>query len=137
MAAGIGVLILVLVATMLSVMFATRGAMATNRPVIEVLHFIGAKNDFIAGHFQRHFLLLGLKGGAIGGGARMAAVRACRLADRWFPARRRASRFAALFGTLPIGWRGYVAVVAQVVLIAVVTRCTSRMTVNRTLATIQ
>ena len=52
---GIGVLVLVLVATMLSVTFATRAAMATNRPVIEVLHFIGAKNSFIAGHFQRHF----------------------------------------------------------------------------------
>ena len=54
--AGIAVLTLVLIATVLSVMFATRGAMAANRTVIEVLHFIGAKNGFIAGHFQRHFL---------------------------------------------------------------------------------
>ena len=69
-AAGVGVLILVIAATMLSVTFATRGAMATNKPVIEVLHFVGAKNGFIAGHFQRHFLMLGLQGGAIGGGAR-------------------------------------------------------------------
>ena len=65
-------LALVLVATMLSVTFATRAAMATNRPVIEVLHFIGAKDSFIAGHFQRHFLRLGLKGGAIGGGGAIA-----------------------------------------------------------------
>ncbi len=56
------VLALVLVATVLSVTFATRGAMATNRPVIEVLHLIGAKDSFIAGHFQRHFLRLGLEG---------------------------------------------------------------------------
>ena len=62
------ILLLVIAATMLSVTFATRGAMATNKPVIEVLHFVGAKNGFIAGHFQRHFLLLGLQGGAIGGG---------------------------------------------------------------------
>src|SRR6185437_4744683 len=68
-AAGLGVLILMVAATMLSVTFATRGAMATNKPVIEVLHFVGAKNGFIAGHFQRHFLLLGFEGGAIGGGA--------------------------------------------------------------------
>ena len=33
----------------LSVMFATRGAMAANRPIVEVLHFVGAKNGFIAG----------------------------------------------------------------------------------------
>ena len=41
--------------------------MAANRPVIEVLHFIGARDRYIAGQFQRHFLWLGLKGGAIGG----------------------------------------------------------------------
>ncbi len=70
-AVGIGVLILMLAATVLSVTFATRGAMATNKIVIEVLHFVGAKNGFIAGHFQRHFLMLGLQGGAIGGGAAM------------------------------------------------------------------
>ena len=63
---------LVIAATMLSVTFATRGAMATNKTVIEVLHFVGAKNGFIAGNFQRHFLILGLEGGAIGGGAAIA-----------------------------------------------------------------
>ena len=60
-------LALVLIATVLSVTFATRAAMATNRTVIEVLHLIGAKDGFIADHFQRHFLELGLKGGAAGG----------------------------------------------------------------------
>ena len=55
--------------TVLSVTFATRGAMATNRPIVEVLHYVGATDGFIAGQFQRHFLLLGFKGGAIGGGA--------------------------------------------------------------------
>ena len=63
-AIGIGVLLLMFAATVLSVTFATRGAMATNKNVIEVLHFVGAKNGFIAGNFQRHFLLLGLQGGA-------------------------------------------------------------------------
>ena len=47
-AGGIGVLLLMLAATVLSVIFATRGAMATNRPIVEVLHFIGAKSGFIA-----------------------------------------------------------------------------------------
>ena len=60
-------LALVFAAAMLSVMFATRGAMSANRQIIEVLHVVGAKEDFIAAEFQRHFLLLGLKGGAIGG----------------------------------------------------------------------
>ncbi|MBV8792347.1 MAG: ABC transporter permease, partial [Pseudolabrys sp.] len=68
-AIGVIVLILMIAATMLSVSFATRGAMAANRSVIEVLHFVGAKNSYIATHFQRHFLVLGFEGGVIGGGA--------------------------------------------------------------------
>ena len=82
LAGGIGVLVLVLVATVLSVTFATRAAMATNRPVIEVLHLIGAKDNFIAGHFQRHFLQLGLKGGLIGGGSALALFALAELAER-------------------------------------------------------
>src|SRR4029077_11078085 len=66
---GLAVLGLVIAVTMLSVTFATRGAMATNRPIVEVLHYVGATDSFIASQFQHHFLLLGLKGGAIGGGA--------------------------------------------------------------------
>ena len=41
--AGLAVLALVVAATMLSVMFATRGAMSTNRAIIEVLHVVGAE----------------------------------------------------------------------------------------------
>jgi cell division transport system permease protein len=133
---GVGVLALVLVATMLSVTFATRGAMATNRPVIEVLHFIGAKDNFIAGHLQRHFLVLGLTGGAIGGGSALALFGLTELADRWLRGSAAADQFAALFGAASIGWTGYAAVVVQVILIASLTALTSRMTVNRMLATI-
>ena len=133
---GIGVLALVLVATVLSVTFATRGAMATNRPVIEVLHFIGAKDSFIAGHFQRHFLQLGLKGGVIGGGGAMVLFALAELASGWFAGAAAGDQFAALFGTFSIGVLGYLAVLAQVGLIAVVTAATSRRTVNRTIETI-
>jgi cell division transport system permease protein len=135
--AGLSVLILVVAATILSVTFATRGAMAANRTVIEVLHFIGAKNSFIARHFQRHFLLLGLKGGLIGGGAASALFACAELAHRWLPANGPADEFAALFGTFSIGAWGYVAIAGQVAMIAGVTALTSRSTVNRTLETIQ
>src|SRR3954469_20751532 len=69
--AGIGILALVIVATIISVSFATRGAMAANRPIVEVLHFVGAGDTYIANRFLRHFLRLGLEGGLIGGGAAM------------------------------------------------------------------
>jgi cell division transport system permease protein len=135
-AGGIGVLVLVLVATVLSVTFATRAAMATNRPVIEVLHLIGAKDNFIAGHFQRHFLQLGLKGGLIGGGAAIALFALAEFARGWFAGSAEGDQFAALFGSFSIGVLGYVAVLAQVGLIASVTAATSRRTVNHTIQTI-
>jgi cell division transport system permease protein len=132
-AAGVAILVLVIAATMLSVTFATKGAMATNKPVIEVLHFVGAKNGFIAGHFQRHFLALGLQGGVIGGGGAIVLFALAGVVSRWFSGSAGAEQTAALFGSFSIGVAGYVAVLGQVVLIAVVTALTSRHTVNSTL----
>jgi len=135
LAVGLGVLLLVLAATVLSVAFATRAAMATNRPVIEVLHLIGAKDNFISGHFQRHFLKLGLKGGSIGGGTAIALFALAELASGRLVGAG-GEQFAALFGSFSIGPLGYVAVLAQVGLIAFVTAATSRHTVNQTIETI-
>jgi len=135
-AAGVCVLILMFAATILSVTFATRGAMATNKAVIEVLHFVGAKNGFIARNFQHHFLLLGLQGGAIGGGAAIALFALAGLTSRWFAGTAEADQTAALFGSFSIGPAGYIAVGVQVALIAAVTGLTSRRTVNRTLEAI-
>ncbi len=134
---GIALLALMLLATVLSVVFATRGAMVANRNVIEVLHFIGAKNGFIAGHFQRRFLRLGFEGGAIGGGCALALFALVEFASRWLLGTAAAQQFMALFGTFSIGIAGYVAVIGQVVLIAFVAALTSRATVNRTLEAIQ
>jgi cell division transport system permease protein len=133
-AGGIGVLLLVLAATVLSVTFATRAAMASNRPVIEVLHLIGAKDGFIAGHFQRHFLQLGLKGGLIGGGSAMALFALAELLSGWFGGPAGGDQLSALFGSFSIGVLGYMVVLAQVGLIAYVTATTSRRIVTRTIA---
>jgi cell division transport system permease protein len=135
-AGGILILLLVFAATVLSVIFATRGAIATNRPVVEVLHFIGAPDSFIAGHFQRHFLWLGLKGGAIGGGAAILLFAFAEVVSRWLPGGASADRVSALFGAFSIGTTGYVAVGIQVIVIAVLIAATSRQTVHRTLQSI-
>jgi cell division transport system permease protein len=134
---GIGVLLLMLAATMLSVAFATRGAMAANRPIVEVLHFIGATDGFIARQFQRHFLVLGLEGGAIGGGAAIVMFLMAALAGKWGIGLAGGEQLAMLFGTFLLGVEGYVAIVLQIGLIAVVTALTSRHTVNQTLRTIE
>ena len=130
-AIGLAVLALVVAAAMMSIMFATRGAMAANRHVIEVLHVVGAKDAFIAAEFQRHFLLVGLKGGAIGGCTAMALFAFISLIADWLVTA--PSDATALFGNLAIGPAGYGAIIGLVVLIAVVTAGTSRLTVHRTL----
>jgi cell division transport system permease protein len=133
---GLAVLGLVIAVTMLSVTFATRGAMATNRPIVEVLHYVGATDSFVASQFQHHFLLLGLKGGAIGGGAAIILFGCAEAARAWLAGTPSGDEAAALFGSLSIGVKGYVAIVIQIVVMAVVTALVSRSTVNRTLETI-
>jgi cell division transport system permease protein len=130
---GLLVLLLVIIAAMMSVMFATRGAMSTNRQIIEVLHVVGAKEAFIAGEFQRHFLLLGLKGGAIGGGAAMGLFAIGGFMSDWFKGSASESQIAVLFGNLSLGFAGYGAMIGLAILIAAVTAGTSRFTVHRTL----
>ncbi len=134
--AGLAVLTLVLAVTVLSVTFATRGAMATNRPIVEVLHYVGATDDFISGQFQHHFLVLGFKGGAIGGGAAIVLFGAMEAANAWLAGTPGGDEVAALFGTFTIGVSGYLAILGQIVLMAVVTAFASRRTVDRTLNSI-
>jgi cell division transport system permease protein len=134
---GLGLLVLMLIATILSVTFATRGAMATNRPIVEVLHFIGARDSYIAGQFQRHFLMLGLQGGVIGGGAAMLLFLLAGFVADFGRGTASADQIAALFGTLSIGFTGYAILGAQILVIAVVTALTSRRTVNLTLKSVE
>jgi cell division transport system permease protein len=135
-AGGLGILALVLVVTVLSVTFATRGAMATNRPIVEVLHYVGATDGFVARQFQRHFLILGFKGGAIGGGAAILLFGVMQGMNVWLAGTPGGDEAAALFGSFSIGAAGYVAILAQIVLMALVTALASRLTVNRTLSVV-
>ena len=63
---GLVVLSLVAAATIAVIVSATRSAMASNREIIEVLHFVGAKERFISREFERHFLGLGVRAGLMG-----------------------------------------------------------------------
>ncbi len=132
-AGGLAIFGLVLAATILSVAFATRGAMTSNRPIVEVLHFVGAKEGYIATQFQRHFLILGLKGGSIGGGAAIVFLALAGPLSDYFVGTAGAAQASALFGTFSMGLAGYAMVALEVVLIAAVTALTSRQVVIHTL----
>jgi cell division transport system permease protein len=131
--AGLAVLALVIVATIISVSFATRGAMAANRPIVEVLHFVGAGDRYIANRFLRHFLRLGLEGGLIGGGLAMLVFGFSESIAGWFSGTPAGDQFAALLGTFSLRPAGYLALAAQAVLIAGITAWASRRTLLTTL----
>jgi cell division transport system permease protein len=131
--AGIGILALVIIATIISVSFATRGAMAANRPIVEVLHFVGAGDRYIANRFLRHFLRLGLEGGLIGGVAAMLLFGFSESIAGWFSGTPVGDQFGALLGTFSLRPSGYLALAAQAVLIAAITALASRRTLLATL----
>src|SRR5712672_3063687 len=135
--AGIGILVLVIAATIISVSFATRGAMAANRPIVEVLHFVGAGDRYIANHFLRHFLRLGLEGGVIGGGVAMLAFGFSESIASWFSGTPVGDQFAALLGTFSLRPSGYLALAVQALLIAGITAWASRRTLFATLDDIE
>jgi cell division transport system permease protein len=63
---GFMILLLVAAATIAIIVSATRSSMASNRDIVEVLHFVGATDRFIAREFERHFLKLGVRAGLVG-----------------------------------------------------------------------
>lgn len=65
---GLAVIVLIFIglATIGTVVFTTRTGLAIHMNAIEVLHFIGAQDSYIASQFASRALILGLKGGVIG-----------------------------------------------------------------------
>ncbi len=135
--AGLGILALVIIATIISVSFATRGAMAANRPIVEVLHFVGAGDRYIASRFLRHFLRLGLQGGIHWRRCRDADVRVFRVDRELVSGTPVGDQFAALLGTFSLRSSGYLAVAGQALLIAGITAWASRRTLFSTLNDIE
>jgi cell division transport system permease protein len=107
--------------------------MAANRPIVEVLHFVGASDRYIANRFLRHFLRLGFEGGAIGCVAAMLMFGFSESIANWFSGTPVGDQFAALLGTFSLRPSGYLVLAAQTVLIAAVTAWAARRTLFATL----
>lgn len=136
-AIGAVVLGMVFLATALCVVFATRGAMAGNRDTVSVLHLVGAEDRFIVGEFQRHFLLLGLRGGLVGAGAAAVLFLLMSLIGSQTFSTAEAEQVSMLFGSFAIGPTGYFGALGVAFLIAIVTAVTSRITVFRYLERVE
>lgn len=130
---GVSIMALVFSAMVLTVVFATRGALAGSRDIVEVLHFVGAEASFVARQFQRHFLNVALKGAFLGGALACLFFVLARFWQMRYLATPGADQTTALFGTISIGWGAYFGILLTIVAIAGLTALTTRLTVIRTI----
>jgi cell division transport system permease protein len=132
-ALGLAIVALMALTAALSAVFATRAAMATNSQVVEVLHFVGAPDAFIASEFARHFLWLGFKGGITGGLAAFLALSFLSSVASFLRATPAGDQLEAMFGVFSVSLLGLTGIVLFVFVIAMMTAYTSRITVFRVL----
>ncbi|MDN3721175.1 ABC transporter permease [Roseibium salinum] len=131
---GFVIMILMLGSMVLSVVFATQSAMAGNKDVVSVLHLVGAEDGFIAREFQRHFLMLGLKGGVSGGLTAIFCFVILDMLTRQSSGQAGSDQLSALFGTVSVSLPGYFGVFGIVFLVAILTALTSGLAVKAHLA---
>ncbi len=115
-------------ATVGTVVFTTHTGLAIHRNAIEVLHFIGAQDSYIASQFASRALTLGLKGGVIG--LLLAAP------TLWGIAVMARQMEAGLLPEITLGPVHYSAVAALPLVIALIAMVTARLTVMKTLSRI-
>jgi cell division transport system permease protein len=123
-----GIVLLIGFVTSATVFQATRTGMAIHHEVIEVLHLIGAPDDYIARQFADRAFTLGLRGGVIG-----FALTAPAMAAIGFSAHHLEGGFLA---DLSLPWTGWGAILLLPVSAALLSMITARVTVHRTLASL-
>ena len=129
--------LLMIVAMGTAIGFATRGAVAGNREIVEVLHLVGASNAFIAKEFQAHFRRLGFRGAMIGGLAAIAFFAIASLLSFWWAHSPGGEEIAAMFGSFALRYSGYLALVVVCAAVTLLTGLLSREIVMRHLQSLQ
>jgi cell division transport system permease protein len=122
---AIAIGVLVTAATIAIVALSVRSAISTFGPTIETLHMMGAEDRTIAALFQYRYAIHGLTGGTIGFGAALVVVIMIGQLLAGFG--------GGIAGTISIPLAGWAALVALPLLVALLTRVTARLTVDRAL----
>ncbi len=61
-----GIFLMIMLAAIAVIIYAARAGLAANKEIIDVLHLVGASDEFVAAEVQRRFFLLGLRGAVMG-----------------------------------------------------------------------
>lgn len=122
---GLVVVLIVAIAAVSIVVFATRAGMTSHRDTIELLHLIGARDNYIARRFVTHALSYGLSGGLLGLALAVLTLAALALAARGVD--------QALLPRLSLDLTAWVALLCVPLASALIAMITARMTVLRAL----
>jgi len=125
-AVTVTVLALIILATIGTVVFTTRTGLTVHQGAIEVLHFIGARDAYVAKQFAHRALSLGLRGGVFG----LALALPTLWGIGWLAGRMEAGLIPDVTLT-PVHWGVLAALPVAAGLIAMLT---ARVTVLKTLA---
>lgn len=63
---SLAIVLLIFAAAVLTIIFATQTSLIIHKPIIHILHLMGAKNSYISKQFQMHTMSMGIKGGFAG-----------------------------------------------------------------------
>lgn len=124
-AAAIVVVTLIALSAAATIVFATRAGLAIHHDVIELLHLIGSRDNYIARQFQNHAMRLALRGGVVGAVLGLATL----MLVAWAAAPLRGS----FLPELAIGAGAWIAVAAMPLAAALVATVAARITVLRAL----
>lgn len=124
---GAVILTLVIIATVLTIVFATRGAIGSNAQIIEVMHFVGAEPIYIAKQFQKNFGRIAVKGAVAGAVVAASAFGALNVV------------VSQLVGNISITANAYflVGTIIIIVTVTALAEITSRVTVLKHIRTIE
>ncbi len=131
---GLAILLLMAAATTAIIVSATKSSMASNREIVEVLHFVGATDRFIAHEFEKHFLRLGIRSGLVGALLALSVFLTMPLMMELLGGGSvTIAELHRLIGTGSLDMAGYVLLGIVVVVIAALCMLTSRLGVYRIL----
>jgi cell division transport system permease protein len=121
--AAIGLFFLIAGAAGALVAFATRQGLDARRDMVEILHYSGADDDFIAQMFQARFARMAALAGAVGGAAAALAGAGLHMFGR-------GQSVAAI---VPVAWTDLIAVLPCPLVAAVIAAITARLTARAVL----
>jgi cell division transport system permease protein len=131
---GLAILLLVAAATTAIIVSATKSSMASNREIVEVLHFVGATDHFIAREFEKHFLRLGIRAGFVGAvSAMLVFLTMPTIMDLMGGGQVSVAEMQRFIGTGALDLKGYALLALIVFIIAALCMLTSRFGVFRIL----